>query len=102
VPVLTEETTRVLGLLTVSLVASIVANVVYLVTDRPTVKATGELVTTGIGIAVLVRVWQVFPFDFSDYEFNWPFVVRLVLAVALVGAALGALIQLVALIRSMS
>jgi hypothetical protein len=102
VSILTDDTTQVLGLLTLSLVASVVANVVYLVSDRPPVKAVGELVTTGIGIAVLLRIWQVFPFDFSAYEFNWPFVVRLVLVVAIVGAALGALIQLVSLIRSMS
>jgi len=29
-------------------------------------KTLGGVVTTAVGIAALVRIWQVFPFDFDD------------------------------------
>jgi hypothetical protein len=47
----------VLGLVNLSLAAGLVANLVYLVGDAPVVKSPGDLVTTGIGLAVLVRIW---------------------------------------------
>jgi hypothetical protein len=40
------------------------------------VKSLGELVTTGIGLAVLVRIWQVFPFDFAGWSVDWSWLVR--------------------------
>ena len=57
------------------------------------------LVTAGIGLIVMIRIWNVFPFDFSDSAFDWTFVVRLLLVVAMVGAAIGIVVQFVTLIR---
>jgi hypothetical protein len=94
VPFLTEETTKVLGIFTVSLMVGIVVNVAYLVADPPLVRAIGELVTTAVGVAVLIRVWQVFPFDFTGYAIDWAFAARIVLVVAIAGSILGLLIQL--------
>jgi hypothetical protein len=62
---LTADTRQVLDLVNLSLVAGLVANLVYLDGDAPVAKSPGELVTTGIGLAVLVRIWQVFPFDLA-------------------------------------
>ncbi len=39
------------------------------------------------------QIWQVFPFDFSAYEFNWGFVVRVLLVLAMVGAGIGVLAE---------
>jgi hypothetical protein len=95
VPFLTEDTSRVLGLVNLSLVVGLVANLVYLLDDPPRFKAFGDLVTTVIGLAVLVRIWQVFPFDFSGYAFTWALLVRIALVVGIVGAAIGMLVLLV-------
>jgi hypothetical protein len=43
------------------------------------VKSLGDLVTTGVSLAVLVRIWQVFPFDFAGWSVDWSWLVRLVL-----------------------
>lgn len=101
-PFLTEETPLVLGLVNLSLVAGVIINLVNLVLDLAPVKTLGDLILLGIGLAVLVRVWQVFPFDFADSGFDWALLVRAILVVAFVGSIIGVIAQLVILIRSLS
>ena len=98
-PFLTDGTPQVLVLLNLSLAVGIVANLVYVVTDGPWVKTIGELTTTTIGLAVLIRLWKVFPFDFTAWTVNWGLITRIVVAVALTGTAIALLVQTVALIR---
>lgn len=98
VPFLTEDTTRVLTLVNASIVAGAVANVVYLVADPRWLRSFGEAFTTAVGIAAMVRLWQVFPFDFGDTGFDWAIVVRVLLVVGIVGAAIGLLTNLVRLV----
>jgi hypothetical protein len=102
VPLLTDDTRRLLGLVAASMVAGILANLVYLAYDPPAVKAIGDLATTGIALVVLVRIWRVFPFDFAGYAFDWALLVRVVLVVAVVGTAIGLLAQLGILVRALN
>ena len=99
VPFLTDATHRVLGLVTFSLAMSLIVNVIFLFADPPWVKAFGNLVTAGIGLAVLVRVFQVFPFDFTTSSFDWGLLIRVVMGVGIAGAALGVLVGFVSLMR---
>jgi hypothetical protein len=94
-----DDTKQVLWLVNVSLVASIFANVVYVAYDPAWLTSLGDLVTTGIGLTVLARLWQVFPFDFSGSSFNWDALARFVLVVAIVGSIIGILVQFVSLVR---
>jgi hypothetical protein len=96
---LTDDTPQVLVLLNLSLVAGIVANVVYILIDGPWVKAIGDLTTTTISLAVLIRLWQVFPFDFTAWTVNWGLIIRAVVAVALAGTVIGLVVQTLALAR---
>jgi hypothetical protein len=96
---LTSATVSVLTWVNTSLVAGIVANVVYVLDDAPGVRAFGDLVTTGIALAAIVRVWQVFPFAFDDRGVPWEQVVRLLLVVAGVGSAIAIVVQLVTIVR---
>jgi hypothetical protein len=99
VPFLTDETSQVLWLVNFSLLINITVNAVYLAFDPPWFKALGELVTTVIGLAVLAQIWRIFPFDFSGTTVNWAFIARFVLVLAIVGAAIGIVVQLVTLVR---
>jgi hypothetical protein len=96
---LTDETPPLLALVNLSLLAGVVANVMYFVADGPWVKTLGDLTTTTIGLAVLIRVWQVFPFDFAASTFNWALVVRIALAVALAGTGVALVTHAVAVVR---
>jgi hypothetical protein len=99
VPFLTDDTVHVLWLVNLSLVVGVVANAIYLTYDPPWWKSLGDLVTTGVGIAVLVRIWQVFPFDFPDSPVDWAPLARAVLVVVLVLAGVGGVAQFVSLLR---
>jgi len=99
VPVLTGEMRLVMGLVNASIVVSLTANVAYLVRDPPWLKALGDLLTTAVGLVALLRIWQVFPFDFGDTTFDWTLVVRIVLVVAIVGSAIGILAAFVAFVK---
>jgi hypothetical protein len=99
---LTQDTRQVLGLVNLSLAVGLVANLVYLAKDGPRLKALGDLVTTGIGLVVMVRIWQVFPFDFAGWSTDWSGLVRVLLAVGIVGSVIGIAVQLISLVRQLA
>ena len=101
-PFLTEDTRELLGIVNFSLIVGIIVNLVNLLFDATWLKALGDLVTLGIGLAVLVQIWQVFPFDFQDSSFDWALVVRWLLVLAIVGSAIAIIVQFVILIRSLA
>lgn len=98
-PILTDDTPRVLGLLSLSLMVTIVSNLIYLVDDPRSLVTFGGLVSMVVGLAMLAQVWRVFPFDFADTPTNWALVVRVVLVVSIIGCAIGLIVQVGTLIR---
>lgn len=97
-PFLTDDFTKVLGLVNASVIASIAVNLVYFLDDRAWVKKLGDIVTMGVGIAAMVVMWRVFPFDFGAATFDWALVFRILLGVGIVGSAIGILYNLVTLV----
>ncbi len=98
VPFLSADFVEVLALVNASVIASVAVNLVYFVDDPAWVKNVGDLVTMGVGIAAMVVMWRVFPFDFGAATFDWALVFRIVLGVGLVGAAIGMLYTFVSLL----
>ena len=88
-PFLTADLVLVLGLVNASIVVNLAANLVYLVRDPRWLRALGDLLTTAVGLVALVRMWQVFPFDFSGDWAGWTLVVRILLGLGIVGSAIG-------------
>jgi hypothetical protein len=99
-PFLTEDMSLVLGLVNASIVVSIVANAVYVVADPRWLKALGDILTTAVGIAALLRMWQVFPFDFSGTSFDWALAVRVAMGVAIGGSAIAVVVAFVSFVKS--
>jgi hypothetical protein len=91
---LTEDLNDVLPLINLSLAASIVANAAYIANDGPVFKGIIELVVNAISLIVVIRLLQVFPFDFSAYSSTWETISRSILIVAIVGISLALLVQL--------
>ena len=91
VPFLTDDTRLVIGLVNASIAVNLAANLVYFVRDPTWLRALGDVVTTAVGLAAVLRVWQVFPFDFSGSSFDWALAVHLLLVVAIVGSVIGIL-----------
>ncbi len=94
---LTRDFEELLPILTVSFVAGILANLVYAWRDDWPVKPLGEMLTTAIGFAVAVRTFRVFPFDFAQYDTDWSWLARLVVVIAILGTAVGVVVQMVKL-----
>jgi hypothetical protein len=92
-PFLTDGFAQVVPWISLGLVATIVANAVYQFNDTLAVKSTGQIGVNLISVFVTYQIWQVFPFDFSAYEFNWEAVVRVLLVLAMVGAGIGVLAE---------
>ena len=96
---LTPDTDQVVPIVNLSLVVGALINLVFILADPPPVKALGDLITTVISFLVMLRLWQVFPFDFSGYSFDWEPLVRIALVVGLFGTGVGAIVALVRLVR---
>lgn len=99
-PFLTPAFPTVLGLVDLVLVAGLVTGLVQLWQDPEWLVALDGVVTTCAGLAALVRLWQVFPFDFTGSSFDWALTARIVLVVGLAGSVIGLLAQVAALVRA--
>ena len=99
---LTPRMAEVLWLVNASLLVGVVANSAYSVYDATWLRALGDVATTGIGLAVMVRIWQVFPFDFDPSSFPWDVVARWLLGIGIFGSIIGIIVALVKLVRALA
>lgn len=97
VPLLTYDTREVLGVLDAALVAGMVVNLVHVVRRARWLKSIGDLVLGAFTLAVLARLWQVFPFT---VEAEPALAVRVVLGVVALAVVIGMLVSLAALSRA--
>jgi hypothetical protein len=98
-PFLTNDFERVLPILNVSLGAAIAVNLIYLGFDAAWFKALTQIGLLVISLAATIRLYQVFPFDFSAYEFGWESVAEWALILAMVGVGIGVVAELVKLAK---
>jgi hypothetical protein len=99
VPFLTADTTLVLGLVNASLWVSVLAEASYVVVTSAWWRALGDIVTTGVGLAAVIRIWEVFPFDVTS---GWDVGFHVVLGIAAVGSAIGIIAAIVRLVRALA
>lgn len=92
-PWITAEWEDLLGLLTLSLVVAVAVSLAWIAYDPAWFKSAGNLVESIISLWVTARILQVFPFDFTPYEFNWEAIARAVLIFALVGVSIAILVE---------
>ncbi|MEO5313097.1 hypothetical protein PV772_03085 [Pseudarthrobacter sp. CC12] len=101
-PFLTADMARALGLINASLIAGIVVNLVCVLIRSRALLALGNLVVIGIGVAAMLRLWEVFPFDFGTAWSGWPILVRVFLVLGIVGSIIGAVVELGNLFRALA
>ena len=82
---LTEDFERVLPILNVSIWAGVVCNALYLIYDAEWFRLITQIPQLIIAGLVGFRTLDVFPFDFSAYEFAWDTLVRWAIILPLVG-----------------
>lgn len=101
VPFLTQDTTLVLPFVNASIIAGIVVNLIYVVRDPAWLRGLGDILTTALGLVAMVRIWQVFPVDFADGSL-WRLLARWVVAVGILGSAIGILAGFTKLVRGLT
>lgn len=100
-PFLTDDFARVLWLIDISLLATIAVNLAHIWYDPAWFKSLGQIGLGWISMLVAIRMFQVFPFDFSSYVFDWERVARFVIVLSMVGIGVGILVEVVKLARSL-
>ena len=101
IPFLTGDFTRVLWIIDVSLLATVVVNLAYLWYDPAWFKSMCQICLGGISMLVSTRMLQVFPFDFTGYQFDWEPVARFVMILAVIAVGIGIVVEVVKLARSL-
>lgn len=96
-PFLTERFAAVLPLINLSLVATIVINTAWLWYDVPWFASLGQLITLSLSLAATLRLYRVFPFDFTAYAFDWALLTRAGLILAMVGVGIAMVVEVVKL-----
>ncbi len=102
VPFLTDGVEQLLWLVNLSLLAGAVANLAYIVFDAPWFKAAGEVVLAIISLALSVTVFEVFPFDFTGLSYDLTTLARVVVALGVLGSAMGLAVSVVAFVRAVA
>lgn len=93
-PFLTGDARAVVPWFVLSLLVGIVANVVWLAYDPLWLRSLGEAVTSALAVVVLGTTFAAFPFPVAT-DSDWETLLRVGLVVALVGAAIAVLVNLV-------
>ena len=96
---LTADFAKLLWLINLSLGATILANLFWIGFDPAWFRSLAQIALNLIALLVSIRMYQVFPFDFSGFEFDWTPIVRIVVVIAIIGSALGAVVELVKVVR---
>lgn len=98
-PFLTDDFNRVLPIIKVSLVATAVVNLVYMVYDPGWFKSLSQIGLLSISLARAAVMYWVFPFDSSALAFDWATLTRVVLILAMVGITVGIMVLVVKPVR---
>ena len=99
---LTEDFERVLPVLNVSIVASMVVNLMYIAYDAAWFKALGQVVLSAFALVVAMRTLAVFPFDFTPYDYNWEAVARGCLILVTIAIVIGLIAETVKLVAKLA
>ncbi len=93
-PFLTDAFNDVIPVINWSLWIDIGLSLVLLALYSPKLKMATVVVANAVSLVVIMRFWEVFPFDFEEWGRGWlEAPVRLVLLVALVGTAISLLVN---------
>lgn len=98
-PILSDDFSQVVGLLTFSFVVSVVVNLVYVAFDPPWMKHLGEALTASIAAVVMLQVVVVFPFDLGSQWAGWETPLRVLMGVGCAVLAIAAVANLALLAR---
>lgn len=99
---LTDSFSDLLPIINISLIATIVVNVAWVLFDPEWFKHAAQAVLNVISLVAAVRTWQVFPFDFSAYSFDWEIVARVAIGLGIFGLVAATIFESVKAVQSVA
>lgn len=104
-PMLTGDYLSWLPVLIVALILSIAANILFIIYDKYWLRETIQIILNIIGVAVVIALVSIFPFDFSVIPNSTavdivPILVRIVLILTVISLGVGVLVRFIKLISS--
>lgn len=99
VPFVTEDAAPVIVPLTVAFSAVIVVYAVNLILDQRWFRAFGDGVNAALSLLVLILLWDIFPFTFSDTSIDWALVARVILGFAMAACVVSIIVNVGVLIH---
>lgn len=95
---LIDDFVDVLPAINASLIVTIIAYALFVAYDAEWFRALGDVVTGIYSLLAGIAMWQVFPFDFSAYAFDWALVARILVGLGIFGVSVGILVNVVKLL----
>jgi hypothetical protein len=93
---LTPDFTRVLWLFNLSMLSTIIVNMLFVFYDPEWFMSLCRMGLNAIALAFAIRLWQIFPFDFLRYAgFNWALLARVVIVGVMVSLSIATLVEFV-------
>jgi hypothetical protein len=96
---LTESFASVVGLLNASLAVGLAVNLLWIVADPPWLRSLGQVVQSGLGLAVVLTLLDIFPFDVTINDLDLAWLLRFVLIIIAIATGIGLLVQMGMLVR---
>lgn len=100
VPFLTADFEQLVPIINVSLVASIIVNAIWILYDAAWIRSTGQIILNLTSIAVLALTLRVFPFDFSQYSFDWESLTKGLIVFLIIALVIATIVEIVKLVSA--
>lgn len=100
VPFLTADFEQLVPIVNASLVISIVVNAIWILYDAAWIRATGQIILNLTSIAVLALTLRVYPFDFSQYSFDWESLTKAIITFLIIALVIATIVEIVKLVSA--
>ncbi|MEN8240008.1 MAG: hypothetical protein ABFR53_12510 [Actinomycetota bacterium] len=101
-PFLTDEWNDAVPYVAFAIGVNLAFTITLLFYDAEWYRSATQIVMNLAGLVAAVVVWQIWPFIFTDGGFPWEIIVRVGLALAVVGPIVGIISEAVKLVRRLS
>ncbi len=104
-PVLTGEYLSWLPILIIALILSVAANIFFIIYDKYWLRETIQIILSIVGMAVVIALVSIFPFDFSVIPNSTavdivPILLTIVLILTAIGLGVGVIVRFIKLISN--
>jgi hypothetical protein len=99
---LTDQFDDVLPLITASFIYGMATNAMFVLYDQQWFKSLVNVGGSIIAFVITLRLYQVYPFDFSGYAVNWSWAISTLLIIGMVVTAIAAVAESVRVVTSLT